>query len=396
MSDLKTLTEKWDDTLNESSEAPIADDYRTKVTAQLLENQEKTLMENPTNVTAGVDGWDPVLMKLVRRAMPKMIAFDVCGVQPMQMPTGLIFALRARYGNQAGAEALHDEANTAHGGTGNHVGSDPFDPLYETGAGLPTATGETQDPWNEMSVTIDKVSVTAVTHQLRASYSIELRQDMKAVHGLDADREIANILSTEVMSEVNRVVVRTIYGVAKLGAQTAGTPGTFDLVADSDGRWSVEKFKGLVFQIERDANQIAIETRRGKGNFIICSSDVASALAMAGVLDHSPALEAQTKLAVDPTGTTFAGTIRGTVKVFIDPYATGDFYVVGYKGANAYDAGIYFAPYTPLELYRATLERSFSPSLGFKTRYGIVANPFSTMNAGQNQYYRKVKVTNLL
>lgn len=396
MSDLMTLVEKWDETLNEKSEAPIADLYREKVTAQLLENQEKALMEaTPTNVAGGVDNWDPILIKLARRMAPKLIAFDVCGVQPMSGPTGLIFALRARYTNQAGAEALHSEANTAYSGAGTHAGTDPFDPAYEAGTGMDTATAE-GDTWNEMAMTIEKTSVEAKSRQLKANYSVELAQDLRAIHGLDAENELANILSGEIITEINREVIRNVYRIAPLGAATTTTPGTFDLDADADGRWSVEKFKGLIFQIERDANAIAVSTRRGKGNVLICSADVASALSMAGVLDYAPALNAGSNLEVDVTGTTFAGVFKGRYKVFVDPYATGDFYVVGFKGSNQYDAGFFYCPYTPLQLHRATDSASMQPIIGFKTRYGMVANPFTQFTNGGNTYYRKVKVTNLL
>lgn len=394
--DLVTLTEKWDETLNNKEDAAITDNYKTKVTAQLLENQEKSLMEaTPTNVAGGMDNWDPILIKLARRMAPKLIAFDLAGVQAMSGPTGLVFAMRARYTNQAGAEALHNEANTAHSGAGNHVGDDPFDPAYESGTGMDTATGE-GDTWNEMAMTIEKTSVEAKTRQLKANYSVELAQDLRAIHGLDAENELANILTTEIITEINREVVRNVYRIAPLGADFATTPGTFDLDTDADGRWSVEKFKGLIFAIERDANAIARSTRRGKGNVILCSADVASALSMAGVLDYAPALNQGANLDVDITGTTFAGVFKGKYKVFVDPYATGDFYVVGYKGANQYDAGFFYCPYTPLSLHRATDSDSMQPIIGFKTRYGLVSNPYTTMANGGNTYYRKVRVTNLL
>lgn len=394
--DLKTLTEKWDEVLHEESEAPIESSYRRKVTAQLLENQEKALMEaTPTNVAGGMDNWDPILIKLARRMAPKLIAFDICGVQPMSGPTGLIFALRARYTNQAGGEAMHDEADTSFSGTGTHAGTDPFDPAYAAGTGMDTATAE-GDTWNQMAMTIEKKSVEAKARQLKANYSTELAQDLRAIHGLDAESELANILSGEIITEINREVVRTVYRIAPLGADFATTPGTFDLDVDADGRWSVEKFKGLIFAIERDANAIARTTRRGKGNVIICSADVASALSIAGVLDYAPALNQGSSLDVDITGTTFAGVFKGRYKVFIDPYATGDFYVVGFKGATQYDAGFFYCPYTPLQLHRATDSDSMQPIIGFKTRYGMVANPYTNMNNGGNSYYRKVKVTNLL
>jgi len=394
--DLVSLTEKWDGVLNEETEAPIENAYRKKVTAQLLENQQKVLMEaTPTNVAGGMDNWDPILIKLARRMAPKLIAFDLAGVQAMSGPTGLVFAMRARYTNPAGAEALHDEADTAHSGTGSHVGTDPFDPAYEAGTGMDTSVAE-GDTWNQMAMTIEKTSVEAKSRQLKANYSIELAQDLKAIHGLDAENELANILTTEIISEINREVVRNVYRIAPLGADYTTTPGTFDLDVDADGRWSVEKFKGLIFAIERDANAIARTTRRGKGNVVLCSADVASALSMAGVLDYAPALNAGSDLDVDITGTTFAGVFKGKYKVFVDPYATGNFYVIGYKGANQYDAGFFYCPYTPLQLHRATDSDSMQPIIGFKTRYGMVSNPFTTMANGGNTYYRKVKVTNLL
>ncbi len=394
--DLVTLTEKWDETLNNKEDAPIQDNYKTKVTAQLLENQEKTLLEaTPTNVAGNMDNWDPILIKLARRMAPKLIAFDLAGVQAMSGPTGLVFAMRARYNNALGGEALHNEADTSHSGAGSHVGDDPFDPAYESGTGMDTATGE-GDTWNEMAMTIEKTSVEAKTRQLKANYSVELAQDLRAIHGLDAENELANILTTEIITEINREVVRNVYRIAPLGADFATTPGTFDLDTDADGRWSVEKFKGLIFAIERDANAIARSTRRGKGNVLLCSADVASALSMAGVLDYAPALNAGSNLDVDITGTTFAGVFKGKFKVFVDPYATGDFYVVGYKGANQYDAGFFYCPYTPLSLHRATDSASMQPIIGFKTRYGLVSNPYTTMANGGNTYYRKVRVTNLL
>lgn len=390
---LDVLLEKWDGVLENNKVTKIEDVYKKKVTAQLLENTENFLAEaTPTNVAGGMQNYDPILISLVRRMAPKLIAYDIAGLQPMNGPTGLIFALRARYTNQAGAEALVNEADTDFSGAGTHAGTDPFG-AYTTGTGMPTATAE-GDTWAEMAFTIEKSSVAAESRQLKASYSIELAQDLKAIHGLDADQELTNILSTELIAEINRHVIRTVYGVAKVGAAFATTPGTFDLATDADGRWSVEKFKGLIYAIERDANYIAVDTRRGKGNIMIVSADVASALALAGVLDYAPAL--QTNLDVDPSGATFAGTYRGRFKVYIDPYATGDFYVVGYKGANQYDAGMFYCPYVPLQQVRAVDQTSFQPSVGFKTRYGMVANPFTTLTANSNAYYRKVKVTNLL
>lgn len=407
MSQPETLLEKWDQVLKADKVEAITDPRREKVTAQLLENQEKFLAESAlveaSNVVAGVQNWDPVMIKLVRRMAPKLIAYDICGVQPMTAPTGLIFALKARYaqtppnGNpQGGAEALFNEANTAYSGTGTHVGDNPWDVSFATGTGKATAAGET-DAWNSMGVTIEKTNVVATTRQLRADYSLELAQDMRAVHGLDADTELVNILSTEMISEINREVVRKVYVVAKPGAQWAGitTAGTFDLNTDADGRWSVERFKGLMFAIERDANAIALESRRGKGNILITSSDVASALAMTGLLDYAPALAAGTNLDVDVTGAAYAGTM-GRFKVYVDPYLGVDGYVVGFKGSNQYDAGFFYCPYVPLQLVRATDPVNFHPALGFKTRYGLVANPFTTLTANQNVYYRKTRVLNLL
>jgi len=397
----ETLLEKWEPVLNTDKVEAIADPYRTKVTAQLLENQEKFLTE-ASNVTGGVQNWDPVLIGLVRRMAPKLIAYDICGVQPMTAPTGLIFALKARYaqtppnGNpQGGAEALFNEANSAYSGTGSPSGDDPWDVGFATGTGKATADGEV-DPWNSMGVTIEKTNVVATTRQLRADYSLELAQDMRAVHGLDAETELTNILSTEVISEINREIVRKVYSVAKPGAQWAGitTAGTFDLNADADGRWSVERFKGMMFAIERDANAVAIDTRRGKGNILITSSDVASALAMTGILDHAPALAQGTNLEVDATGAAYAGTM-GRFKVYVDPYLGSDGYVVGFKGSTQYDAGFFYCPYVPLQMVRATDPVNFHPALGFKTRYGLVANPFTTLSANSNAYYRKTKVTNL-
>jgi hypothetical protein len=390
---LDVLLEKWDGVINSDKATKIESNYKQKVTAQLLENTESFLTEaTPTNVAGGMDNYDPILISLVRRMAPKLIAYDIAGLQPMNGPTGLIFALRARYTDQVGAEAGVDEADTAHSGAGTHAGTDPFG-AYTTGTGMPTATAE-GDTWAEMAFTIEKSTVSAESRQLKASYSLELAQDLKAIHGLDADTELTNILSTELISEINRHVIRTVYGIAKPGAAFASTPGTFDLATDSDGRWSVEKFKGLIYAIERDANAIAVDTRRGKGNIILCSADVASAMALAGVLDYNPALA--TNLDVDPAGATFAGTYRGRFKVYVDPYVTSDFYVVGYKGANQYDAGMFYCPYVPLQQVRATDQTSFQPSVGFKTRYGMVSNPFTSMSADSNAYYRKVKVTNLL
>ncbi len=395
------LVEKWDKVIKSNKAMPV-EESKTKAIAQLLENQSQVpalLSEagEPTNsvTNGGIDTYEPVLISLVRRMTPKMIAFDLAGLQPMKQPSQLIFALKSRYNNASGAEALHDEADTAFSGAGTHAGTDPITG-QTTGEGMPTADAEGYDHWNEMGFSIEKTSVTATSRQLKASYSIEMAEDLKNVHGLDADAELNNILQTEIIAEMNRQFVRTVYNSAGQGAQGATTAGTFDLSTDADGRWSVEKFKGLVFQIDRDANAIAIDTRRGKGNVILCSPDVASALMMAGVLDYAPALAQGSQLDIDPAGTTYVGNYRGLYKVFIDPYATGDYYVIGYKGASQYDAGIFYCPYVPLQQFRAVDHQSFQPVVGFKTRYGLVANPFTTLNAGGNVYYRKATVANLL
>ncbi|ASD50378.1 major head protein [Acidovorax phage ACP17] len=406
------LTEKWAEELKEDAAAPAdSQAHKQKTTAQLLENQDHFLAE-ASNVVAGVENWDPILMKLVRRMAPKLIAYDLCGVQAMTGPTGLMFALKARYAGrngttpgtgsgsgetpQGGAEALGlDEARTNYSGTGTHAGTNPWAAGYQTGTGKSTAAGET-DAWAAMGVTIEKSSIAAVTRQLRADYSLELAQDMKAIHGLDADTELVNILSTELIAELNREVVRTIYGISKQGAQFATTPGTYDMQNDADGRWAAERYKGLLFAIERDANVIATETRRGKGNLLIVSADVASALVMAGILDYNPAVQGMTgNLQVDVTGTSYAGQ-AGRFKVFVDPYATGNGYVVGFKGMNQYDAGMFYCPYVPLQLVRAVDPTNFHPALGFKTRYALAANPFTTLGAGQNVYYRKAEIINLI
>jgi len=418
-------SEKWKPVMEHGDLPEIKDSYRRDVTLRLLENQEKFLQEAaPTNSmgasssTAGagnIDTWDPILISLVRRSMPQMIAYDICGVQPMTGPTGLIFAMKAHYNNQGdeafGAEGSpwatgKDEADTSHSGTSNHDPmSDTKNPFaadlaadYRTGEGMTTAgaeaLGDGAGPdFKEMSFSIDKTSVTAKSRALKAEYSTELAQDLKAVHGLDAETELANILSTEILQEINREVVRTIYTVAKPGAQiNTQTAGTFDLDTDSNGRWSVEKFKGLMFAIERDRNEIGHETRRGKGNFMICSADIASAMSMAGMLETGHGLN------TDDTMSTFAGTMNG-MKVYVDPYYTsnvGQFYALGYKGASAYDAGLFYCPYVPLQMVRAMGENTFQPKIGFKTRYGMVANPFTSLTANSNVYYRKVKVTNLM
>ena len=433
--DRKSLVQKWSAVLEHEALPQIQDQHRKEVTAILLENQQREmakqhqLTEAPANVGGAgialggagdaldtVAGFDPVLISLVRRATPKMIAFDVCGVQPMAQPTGLIFAMKAKYSTQDGAEALFDEADTDFSGAASpaHSGSG-WDPANNTtGVGVTTAVGETMGDgsgpdFNEMAMSIERVGVTAKTRKLKAEYSLELAQDMKAVHGLDAEAELSNILSTEITSEINREIIRTIYSVAKPGAVsgTTTTAGTFDLDVDANGRWSVEKFKGLMFQIEREANAIGQQTRRGRGNFIICSADVASALAMAGVLDYTPAL-ASNNLNVDDTSTTFAGVLNGKYKVYVDPYTANlsatQFFVVGYKGASATDAGLFYAPYVPLQMMRAVDPGTFQPKIAFQTRYGLVANPFSTGNADvsgaltadANVYYRKVKVLNIM
>lgn len=409
---MTVLTEKWKDLLNEEAAAPVDSEvHKTNTTAQLLENQDSFLAES-SNVTAGVENWDPILMKLVRRMAPKLIAYDVAGVQAMKGPTGLLFALKARYAGrngttpgsgagtgetpQGGAEALGlNEADSAYSGTGTQTGTNPFSGAYTTGTGKATAAGEV-DPWAAMGVTIEKSSVEAKTRQLRADYSLELAQDMRNIHGLDADAELVNILSTELIAEQNREMVRTLYMVARQGAQFATTAGTYSLQDDADGRWAAERYKGLLFAIERDANAVAWETRRGKANILITSADVASALAMAGILDYAPAVQSMTgSLQVDVTGTSYAGQ-AGRFKVFVDPYASGNGYMVGYKGANQYDAGVFFCPYVPLQLVRATDPVNFHPALGFKTRYAMAANPFTTLASGQNVYYRKAAVADLM
>ena len=421
----RTLTEalqqKWAPIVDHADLPRIDDPYRKAVTTILLENQQEYLAEAtpaPTN-NAGdgnVQNWDPILISLVRRAMPNLIAFDIAGVQPMTGPTGLIFAMRSHYTSQTGDEALGlDEADTDFSGEGTHApdNTDPFDGAFESGRGMPLHEGEALGnnvgpDFAEMAFSIEKTTVTARTRALKAEYTTELQQDLRAVHGLDAETELANILSSEILAEINREVVRTIYIVAKLGAQKdTSNVGIFDLNTDSNGRWSVEKFKGLLFQIERESNQIAKNTRRGKGNWILCSSDVASALSMAGILDHAPAMS--TNLNVDDTGNTFAGVLQGRTRVYIDPYfqATAfdrEFFCAGYKGASPYDAGIFYTPYVPLQMVRAVGENTFQPKIGFKTRYGLVSNPFvgtdpalGPADGGRiNEYYRIVDVRNLL
>ena len=458
----EVLQEKWSPLLNYEGIDPIKDAHRKAVTAQLLENQEIALREEkeflheaaPTNSVGNggftssggqtVAGFDPVLISLIRRAMPNLVAYDLAGVQPMTGPTGLIFAMRSRFSAQDGTEALFNEPNSAFssqnsssnltngfsggsvgfgttGGTGLTDASNPaaLNPegsqsatTYPVGQGMRTDESEAlgdadANSFNEMAFSIEKVTVTAKSRALKAEYSLELAQDLKAIHGLNAEAELANILSTEILAEINREVIRTIYKVAESGAQTnVATAGAFDLDTDSNGRWSVEKFKGLIFQIERDANAIAQRTRRGKGNMIMCSADVASALTMAGVLDYTPALNAN--LNVDDTGNTFAGVLAGKFRVYIDPFAANlaadQYYVAGYKGTSPYDAGLFYCPYVPLQMVRAVGQDTFQPKIGFKTRYGIVANPFAegtTVGAGRlqvnaNRYYRRVKVQNLM
>ena len=445
----ENLQEKWQPVLEHPDLPKIEDSYKRAVTTVILENQERAVREDrsfmaeaaPANSMGAssstasdgsVDIFDPVLISLVRRAMPNLIAYDICGVQPMTGPTGLIFAMKSRFGSQAGAEALFNEADTdfsardAAGDTGSPdaqsgtnpatLNDSPSAGTYTTGSGMSTAQAETlgdgSDEFAEMAFSIDKVTVTAKSRALKAEYTMELAQDLKAIHGLDAETELANILSSEILSEINREVVRTIYSHAKSGAQVnTTTAGIFDLDTDSNGRWSVEKFKGLMYQLERDANAIAQKTRRGKGNLIICSADVASALQMAGVLDYAPALSSN--LNVDDTGNTFAGVLNGKFRVYVDPSAANvsasQYYVVGYKGTSPYDSGLFYCPYVPLQMVRAVGQNSFQPKIGFKTRYGMVQNPFATSagtgaldNSGavaasaQNEYYRRVKVTNIM
>ena len=414
------IESKWAPVLEHADLSPITDPYKKAVTAVVLENQERALREeqgimeatHANQTGSSVDNYDPILISLVRRALPNLMAYDVAGVQPMTGPTGLIFAMKSHYASQTGTEALFNEADTDFSGAGAHAGSNPVDGTYTTGTGVSTSTAEgfgDSTTLNEMAFSIEKTTVTAKSRALKAEYTVELAQDLKAIHGLDAESELSNILSQEILAEINREVIRTIYKVAKPGAASTATPGTFDLDVDSNGRWSVERFKGLLFNIERDANVIAQDTRRGKGNFIICSSDVASALAMAGVLDYTPAL--QTNLNVDDTGNTFAGVLNGRYKVYIDPYsantgAASQFYVAGYKGTSAYDAGLFYCPYVPLQMVRAIDPNTFQPKIGFKTRYGMIANPYvldgsgatdgDTFTANRNQYYRRVKVANLM
>ena len=441
---------KWQPVLEHPDLPKVKDSYRRAVTATILENQERAMKEDaqfmteasPTNATgSSVANWDPILISLVRRAMPNLIAYDIAGVQPMTGPTGLIFAMRSRYTSQTGNEALFDEAdtdfssrnaagdssagadgssNTEHRGTNPGVLNDGGDQSgnYSRGQGMTTGGAEalgdsSGNQFAEMAFSIEKSTVTARSRALKAEYTMELAQDLKAIHGLDAETELANILSAEILAEINREVVRTVYINAEKGAATnTTTAGIFDLDTDSNGRWSVERFKGLMFQLERDANRIAQRTRRGKGNMIICSADVASALQMAGVLDYTPALN--NNLNVDDTGNTFAGVLNGRFKVYIDPYSANSsatqYYVVGYKGTSPYDAGMFYCPYVPLQMVRAVGQDSFQPKIGFKTRYGLVANPFAGSDVtgtgsitadgltalSSNRYYRRVQVANIM
>ena len=436
MQSYDSLIEKWSPVLNEESAGAITDNHRRSVTAAILENQEKAIMEQsaqengflsenaaaPANSTGSVNNFNPVLISLVRRAMPNLIAYDVCGVQPMNGPTGLIFAMKSRYqgGSTSNREALVNEAETRFSGdsSGTHDSDNAsgFNGIDSEGArltslaagGMPTADAEALgatggSAFNEMGFTIERQTVTAKSRALKAEYTLELAQDLKAIHGLDAETELANILSAEILAEINREVIRTINSQAKTGAQQANVTsnGIFNMSTDTDGRWSAEKFKGLGVQIDRECNVIAKETRRGKGNVIICSSDVATALAAAGSLDYSPALS--NNLQVDDTGNTFAGLLNGRIRVYIDPYANTDYVTVGYKGQNPYDSGVFYCPYVPLQMVKAVGEDDFQPRIGFKTRYGMASNPFvgATPSDGlaavkTNQYYRIFKVTNIL
>jgi hypothetical protein len=423
----ETIANKWSAVVDHPDLPEIKDAYKKHVTSVLLENQERALMEEKqalweavpaNNIGAGFSGqvnspansnlagYDPILISLVRRAMPNLMAYDVCGVQPMTGPTGLIFAMKSNYSTQGGTEALFNEADTDFAGSSitAHAGSNPVASPYTTGVGIATGDAEKLGDtyaFGEMAFSIEKTTVSAKTRGLKAQYTVELAQDLKAVHGLDAEGELANILSQEILFEINREVIRTIYVAAQAGAQTGATTtyGTFDLDTDSNGRWSVERFKGLLFQIERDCNSIAQTTRRGKGNILIVSADVASALSMAGILDYTPALS--TALNVDDTGNTFAGVLNGKIKVYVDPYSANlntasQFYVAGYKGTSPYDAGMFYCPYVPLQMVRAVDPATFQPKIGFKTRYGLVTNPFTSLNTDANTYYRRVKVTNLM
>ena len=441
MNSYDNLIEKWSPVLNEESAGAITDHHRKAVTAAILENQERALSEEraqhsgfmteaaPANATSAIGTWDPILISLVRRAMPNLMAYDVCGVQPMSGPTGLIFAMKARYGggSTSNREALFNEAETTFSGdsqgaaahdSDNVSGFNGIAPSGDsandlrgtnlTGRPMSTADAEAlgssgSGAFEEMGFTIEKATVTAKSRALKAEYSLELAQDLKAIHGLDAETELANILSTEILAEINREVIRTINSQAKTGALQANVTknGIFDLSSDADGRWSAEKFKGLVVQLDREANVIAKETRRGKGNVVICSSDVATALAASGMLDYTPAMN--TNLQVDDTGNTFAGVLNGRLRVYIDPYAQTDYVTIGYKGTNPYDAGLFYCPYVPLQMVKAVSEDTFQPKIGFKTRYGMASNPFvgstpadGLASAKSNQYYRIFRVDNIL
>ena len=428
---IEELTNKWQPVLEHPDLVAIEDSQKRATVAQLLENTEialqesgdwspsSLLQETPLNAVGDMSGtlpgstttkYDPVLISLVRRAMPNLIAYDICGVQPMSGPTGLIFALRSRYANTTSltTEALFNEADTDYSGANTHsgtTGNTAIDHATQTGRAMPTATAESlgdggTSDFAEMGFTVEKVSVTAQSRALKAEYTTELAQDLKAIHGLDAESELANILSAEILSEINREVVRTVFSTAVAGAADTTTAGIFDLDTDSNGRWSVEKFKGLMFQLDRECNAIAKATRRGKGNIAIVSSDVASALQMAGVLDYAPAISAN--LNVDDTGNTFVGVLNGRIRVYIDPFSVGNFVVTGYKGSSTFDAGLFYCPYVPLQMVRAIGENTFQPKIGFKTRYGIVANPFATsagtgnVQSDTNIYYRRVYVENIM
>jgi hypothetical protein len=442
-SNYDVLQNKWQPIIEHADLPDIGDSHKKAVTAVCLENTEKSLKEDqgfgpaslleaaPTNATgSSIDNYDPVLISLVRRAMPNLVAYDLVGVQPMTGPTGLIFAMRSRYTSQSGDEAFYNEANTGFstqvddvantapgGAEAGNVGTQPTgnSTSYNFAGGMTTAKAEAlgdsgSNAFAEMAFSIEKISVTAESRALKAEYSMELAQDLKAIHGLDAETELANILSTEILAEINREIVRTVNLVAVDGAQqNVATAGSFDLDVDSNGRWMVEKFKGLMFQIEREANEIARGTRRGKGNIMLCSSDVASALQMAGVLDYTPALNSN-NLQIDDTGNTFAGVLNGRIKVYIDPYfapSSGIHYMtVGYKGSSAFDAGLFYCPYVPLQMVRAVGEDTFQPKIGFKTRYGVVENPFArgtsalssagALDDNANKYYRRVLVKNIM
>jgi len=454
MFNAENLIEKWSPILNATEAPSLNDKFKKSVTAQVLENTERALSEErhqqqfmvesaPTNSTSGgtgaINNWDPILISLVRRAMPNLIAYDIAGVQPMTGPTGLIFAMKSKYNDNASrvsaTEALFNEADTDYSSSsfngttgtpknGTHAGDssslpgtdvvpsggDSVADNFGFGGGMTTAQAEalgdgSTNEFGEMSFTIEKATVTAKSRALKAEYTMELAQDLRAVHGLDAEAELANILSAEILAEINRELVRTINSRAKLGALQSDLTanGIFDLDTDADGRWSVEKYKGLLVQLQREANQIAKETRRGKGNFILCSSDVAAALSASGMLDYAPALAANGNLQIDDTGNTFAGTLVGGIKVYIDPYASVNYITVGYRGANPYDAGMFYCPYVPLTMVRAVGENTFQPKIGFKTRYGMIANPFVGSSAGNdtgairsNQYYRIFRVDNIL